>query len=244
MGSFNSEYENYYNTIANKRTKYNGYYNRNSEKKTNKDRIIKKIIQDLCGVLVMLIFVFICKLVITPQTAAVYKCCKNMVNINYDYKKVIHQVKNIKIDNSKNIQDKIVDFIDKIRSEFTGEETIKNKIKEKFSLPAYGDITKNAQEGIDIKMIGKKEIAASYDGKIKDCGIDKKAGGYILIDHGDGLETRYSNLNDIMVKKEEKVKSGQIIAMSGENSLQSTMHFEILFMGQNKNLEKNVEMKK
>lgn len=242
MGNFNSEYENYYNTIVNKRTNYNGYYNRNSEKKTNKDRIIKKIIQDLCGVLAMLIFVFVCKLVVTPQTVAAYKYCKEVVNTNYDYKEVIYQVKDI--DNSKGIQDKIVDFIDKIRSEFTGEETIKNKIKEKFSLPAYGDIIKNAEEGIDIETIGKSQITASYDGKIKECGIDKKTGGYILIDHGDGLETRYSNLNDIMVKKEEKVNRGQIIAMSGDNNSESAVHFEILFMGQNKNLEKNVEMKK
>lgn len=244
MGSFNSQYENYYNAIVNKKNKYNGYYNRNLEKKTNKDRIIKKVIQDLCGVLVMLIFVFVCKLVVTPQTVAAYKYCKNVVNTNYDYKEAIQQVKGIKVDNSKNIQDKIVDFIDKIRSEFTGEETIKNKIKEKFSLPAYGDIIKNAEEGIDIETIGKSQIAASYDGKIKECGIDEKTGGYILIDHGDGLETRYSNLKDIMVKEEEKVKSGQIIAMSGDNNSQSTVHFEILFMGQNKNLEKNVEMKK
>lgn len=242
MGNFNSEYENYYNTIVNKRTNYNGYYNRNSEKKPNKDRIIKKIIQDLCGVLAMLIFVFVCKLVVTPQTAAAYKYCKEVVNTNYDYNQVVQQVKGI--DNSKAIQDKIVDFIDKIRSEFTGEETIKNKIKEKFSLPAYGDIIKNAEDGIDIETIGKSQIAASYDGKIKECGIDKKTGGYVLIDHGDGLETRYSNLNAIIVKEEEKVKRGQIIAMSGDSNSQSAVHFEILFMGQNKNLEKNVEMKK
>lgn len=244
MGNFNSEYENYYNTIVNKRTNYNGYYNRNSEKKINKNRIIKKIIQDLCGVLVMLIFVFVCKVVVTPQTTAAYKYCKEVVNTNYEYKEIIQQVKDIEVDNSKSIQDKVVDFIDKIKSQFTGEETIKNKIKEKFSLPAYGDIIKNTEEGIDIETIGKREIAASYDGKIKECGIDKNLRWYILIDHGDGLETRYSNLNNIMIKKEEKVKQGQIIAMSGDNNSQSAVHFEILFMGQNKNLEKNVEMKK
>ncbi|MCY6355758.1 M23 family metallopeptidase [Clostridium sp. ZS2-4] len=244
MGNFNSEYENYYNTIVNKRTNSSGYYNKNLEKKTNKNRIIKKIIQDLCGVLAMIIFVFICKLVVTPQTAAAYKYCKEVVNTNYDYKQVIQQVKYIEVDNSKNIQDKVVDFIDKIKSEFTGEETIKNKIKEKFSLPAYGDVMKNTGEGIDIKTIGRSQVAASYDGKVKECGVDKKKGRYILIDHGAGVETRYSNLKDIIVKKEEKVKRGQIIAMGQDNNSQSTVHFEILFMGQNKNLEKNVEMKK
>ncbi|MCY6371869.1 murein hydrolase activator EnvC family protein [Clostridium ganghwense] len=242
MGNFNAEYESYYNSIVNKRNSSTGYYSGISEKKPQKNRIIKKIIQDLCGVLAMFIFVLICKVVVTPQTAAAYKYCKGVVNKNYDYKQIIYQVKHV--DTSKNIQDKIVDFIDKIESNFTGGETIKNKIKEKFALPVRGNVIKSSQEGIDIKTMENSRITASYDGKVKECGKDENLGQYILIDHGDGLETRYSNLNNIMVKKEDKVKKGEIIGVSGKYNSQDTVHFEVLFMGQNKDLEKNVEMKK
>lgn len=61
-------------------------------------------------------------------------------------------------------------------------------------------------------------------------------GNYILIDHGDGIETKYGHLKEIKVKKGDVVKAGSIIALSG-NTGKSTaphLHFEFLYMGENK----------
>lgn len=243
MGNFNSKYESYYSSIVNRRNTggyYNGISNKHQKQLTG-NRIIKKLIQDLCGVLIMFIFVITCKTIVTPRTTTAYNYCKNVVNKNYDYKKIITTIK--EEGKTENFQDRIINIIEKIKTKFTGEETIKNMIKDKFQLPVEGKIMSSTKQGVDIESPNRVDIKASYDGTVKQCGIDEKYGKYIVIDHGQGLETKYSNLENIVVKREDKVGKGQIIAKASGSNSNEVVHFEILFMGQNKGLEKNVEMK-
>ncbi|RHW66771.1 M23 family peptidase, partial [Clostridium botulinum] len=90
---------------------------------------------------------------------------------------------------------------------------------------------------IDIDAKENTEVLASFGGTVKECGEDKELGKYILLDHGQGIETKYAHLNKIKVKKGEEVKKGKDIAESG-NTGKSTgahLHFEIIYMGENKN---------
>lgn len=120
MGNYNSHYESYYNNITNKKNKRNdNYYNRGSRTKSKKNFITRRIIQDLCGVLVLFLFILVCKGIVTSPTKAAYKYSKEVVNTNYDYKKLIRKVKSI--NKSQYI---------KIKA-----KKIKNKIREKLSVP-------------------------------------------------------------------------------------------------------------
>lgn len=243
MGSFNSKYENYYSSIVNKKHSNLGYsnYNKISQKKPKGNKVTKKLIQDLCGVLAMFIFVLACKMVTTPKTTEAYNYCKEVVNENYDYKKAIYKMKNL--GTLKSVEDKVVDTIEKIKSKVTGGESIKDIINENFQLPVEGKVMYNSYNGINIKTLGNCNVAASYDGKVKECGVSKDSSKYIVIDHGNGIETKYSNLENMLVKKNDKVKKGEIIGKNKKINSNKDVHFEILFMGQNIGLEKNVEMK-
>lgn len=60
-----------------------------------------------------------------------------------------------------------------------------------------------------------------------------------MIDHGEGIETKYGHLNLLSVKKGIEVKKGEVIGKSG-NTGKSTgphLHFELLYMGESKNPE-------
>jgi murein DD-endopeptidase MepM/ murein hydrolase activator NlpD len=58
-------------------------------------------------------------------------------------------------------------------------------------------------------------------------------GKAITINHGNGYQTSYSHLLDIRVKKGQKVKRGDIIAMSGNSGLSFVphLHYEVIFNG-------------
>jgi len=212
-----------------------GYSRGIGEKKNKGSWIARRLMQELCGVLVMLVFVIVCKFVVTPQTVAAYNYSKTIINSNYDYKNIVNKAKSINTNES--FQDKAVDFIDNLKSRFTGGKTIKEKIKENFSLPANGDIISKQNDGINIETTKDGGISASFDGRVKDCGVDKELGNYILIDHGQGIETRYSNIEDIIVNQNDTVKKGDLIARNKMTRSVDYVHFQVLFMGQNNGLE-------
>lgn len=96
MGSYNSEYESYYNNI--KRKNINSYpYRASTEKKSNMSFITRRLLVDLIGVLFLFGFVIVCKLVATPQTKAAYDYSKKMISENFDYKAAYSKLKDINI---------------------------------------------------------------------------------------------------------------------------------------------------
>lgn len=252
MGQYNSEYEDYYNSLKKKsKGRYSPNYNNgtifNNFGKTKGNYLVRRITRDLIGVLILFIFVIGCKITITPQTQAVYNYSKSILEQDYDYKSIKEKSESV---NFTKLQDKITNIIEQVRTRITGKETVKNKIKNNFILPLEGVETssfgyredpitkeKKLHEGVDINAKENTDVKGSFDGKIKDCGEDGQLGKYIIIDHGEGIETKYGHLNEILVKKEDSVKKGQVIAKSG-NTGKSTgphLHFELLYMGENKN---------
>ncbi|MCT8978250.1 M23 family metallopeptidase [Clostridium sp. CX1] len=252
MGHYNSEYEDYYSSLKRKSgARYSPYYNNGtafSRRVKEKGNFwVRRLTTDLIGVLILFIIIMGCKLVVTPQTQGIYNYSKSVLNQNYDYKLLKEKSETI---NLSNVQEKILNGIGELRSKITGKETITDKIKKNFILPIEGTetsvfgyrtdpVTKEEKfhEGVDIDAKENTAVRASFNGKVKACGEDEQLGKYIIIDHGDGIETKYAHLNDILVKKEDAVKKSQVIAKSG-NTGKSTgphLHFELLYMGENKN---------
>ncbi|ACQ54517.1 M23 family metallopeptidase [Clostridium botulinum] len=250
---YNSQYEEYYNSLKNRKTTnlknnnymYGGWNNRREN--SNMKFFQKRIIRDLIGVFLLLISVLGLKAFSNSKTQMVYNYSKKIVNENYDYQKVINKAKNLDVNF---LEDKILKYIDTFKSKVTGEKTIEELISNDFVLPVNGKITstygeredpinkkKAFHKGIDIDAKENTEVLASFSGTVKECGEDKELGKYILLDHGQGIETRYAHLNKIKVKKGEEVKKGKAIGESG-NTGKSTgahLHFEIIYMGENKN---------
>jgi hypothetical protein len=93
-------------------------------------------------------------------------------------------------------------------------------------------ITKEKQHhrGIDLAVAVGAEVLATADGVVEE--LSSNANGYghmITINHGGQYNTRYSQLSEFKVENGDKVKKGQVIALSG-NSGKSTgphLHYEV-----------------
>lgn len=249
MGNYNSQYESYYNGLVNRKKNYGSYgYSTQSNKSFSLDGnfILKRLMRDLIGVFILFLFVIICKLVVTPQTTAAYNYSKEFVNKTYDYKNTINAVKEF---NFNETETKITDWLDSIKAKITGGKTLKDRLKTDFILPVEGVVTspygerndpftneKKFHYGVDLDAKEGTDVLCSSEGKVKDLGEDGQLGKYVLVDHGSGVETKYGHLSDILVKNGDALKKGEVIAKSG-NTGKSTaphLHFEILYMGENK----------
>ncbi|RJF44915.1 M23 family metallopeptidase [Actinomyces sp. 2119] len=91
--------------------------------------------------------------------------------------------------------------------------------------------------GVDLAAGCGAPIWAANDGVVTARGFDSGGNGYITIDHGDGLQTRYLHMYDsgMVVSVGDTVSGGQQIAEEGSSG-QSTgchLHLEVLVNGEN-----------
>lgn len=89
-------------------------------------------------------------------------------------------------------------------------------------------------KGIDIKGNTGDPVKAVKAGKVKFAGEQKGYGKLVIIDHGDGTETKYGHLSDINVTQGAQVDSNQIIGKLGAtgNVTGPHLHYELLKNGQ------------
>ena len=256
MGSYNSQYENYYNSISSRANM--GRRPKLGKSKKNyfdKVKIIRLVKIQLIGTLVLFSTVFVCKVFVTPQTKAIYSFGKSTVNKNYDIKSIINYASSINLSdteqyiknvNFKDIENNVVNFIDTQRAKFTGTKTIKEQINQEFAAPVSKKISLFSASSSEKKAVGNgveffipinSEIYTVYDGSVEEIGENKVDGKYIVIDHGNGIETRYAHLNLIYVKKGSKVNKDQAIAKSGNTGQDksSSLYFELIYMGEKLN---------
>lgn len=94
--------------------------------------------------------------------------------------------------------------------------------------------TLQSHQGIDYTIPEGESIFATADGKVKDVlGRTSTSGITVVIDHGNGYTTSYSHLQKAKVKKGQKVRRGDIIALSGNSglSLSPHLHYEVRYEG-------------
>ncbi|MFA9398887.1 MAG: M23 family metallopeptidase [Clostridiaceae bacterium] len=244
MGDYNSLYENYYNKVRNTSNQSN-VGKKNRKNRITKKTIVDKFIFQLIGTFILLTITLFCRTIKLNKTVEVYNISKGIINENYDLKGTYEKIVNLDFKElGNNIQSKINDFTSKL----TGEDTLKEKIKSEYILPIQGEVTSvfgeredpitkedDFHQGIDINAAENTDVLAAYDGIVVEVGEDDELGKYILLDHGDGIETKYAHLNIVMVDKGTKLKKSEVIAKSG-NTGKSTgphLHFELLIMGEN-----------
>ncbi|MBE6960879.1 MAG: M23 family metallopeptidase [Ruminococcaceae bacterium] len=83
--------------------------------------------------------------------------------------------------------------------------------------------------GIDIPGAGGMKIAAAEAGCVVETGYDSRQGNYLVIDHGDGLTTRYAHCQEVMTAQGAVVEKGQAIALMGSTGMSTGphLHFEV-----------------
>ncbi len=92
-------------------------------------------------------------------------------------------------------------------------------------------------KGIDIACKVGTEVRASRNGRVVFAGNKDGYGNLVIIEHEYGYQSYYGHLSRIKVKKGDEVKTGEMIALSG-NTGRSTgphLHFEIRKNGKSVN---------
>jgi murein DD-endopeptidase MepM/ murein hydrolase activator NlpD len=85
-------------------------------------------------------------------------------------------------------------------------------------------------DGINLSVPEGTPIKAAQDGVVAYAGNELKSyGNLVLVRHSNGYVTAYAHASEILVKRDEQVKRGQVIGKSGQtgNVAAPQLHFEI-----------------
>lgn len=83
--------------------------------------------------------------------------------------------------------------------------------------------------GLDIDGEKGDPIHAAAAGRVLEAGRGGRYGNYVLIDHGEGLQTLYAHASRLLVKRGQRVVVGDEIALVGQsgNARGTHLHFEV-----------------
>lgn len=104
----------------------------------------------------------------------------------------------------------------------------------------YGGRGRRGHSGTDLKTKPNDNILAAFDGEVVFSGNYYGYGNLIRIKHANGLETYYSHNSKNLVKVGDRVKAGQVIALTGRTGRATTehLHFETRMNGRHINSDK------
>jgi murein DD-endopeptidase MepM/ murein hydrolase activator NlpD len=98
-------------------------------------------------------------------------------------------------------------------------------------IAGYGPTTNGQQnDGINIALPENTPVKAAEDGVVAYAGNELKGyGNLVLVRHPNGYVTAYAHTKELLVKRGDQVKRGQVIARSGQtgNVNAPQLHFEI-----------------
>jgi murein DD-endopeptidase MepM/ murein hydrolase activator NlpD len=83
--------------------------------------------------------------------------------------------------------------------------------------------------GLDIKAPKGTRVLSAGEGKATVIEKHKDYGNFVVVDHGNGLQTAYAHMDSVSIKNGESVKQGQEIGEVGNTgrSTGSHLHFEV-----------------
>jgi len=87
-----------------------------------------------------------------------------------------------------------------------------------------------SNDGIDLAVPEGTPIRAADDGVVAYSGNELKGyGNLVLVRHANGFVTAYAHASELLVKRNDQVHKGQVIAKSGQTGTASTpqLHFEV-----------------
>ena len=84
-------------------------------------------------------------------------------------------------------------------------------------------------EGIDVSAPRGAPIEAPANGTVVFAGWDAGYGNTVMVDHGFGIVTRFAHASRLLVKKGQRVRRGEQIALVGNSGLSTSphLHYEV-----------------
>ncbi|HVE85568.1 MAG TPA: M23 family metallopeptidase [Myxococcales bacterium] len=91
----------------------------------------------------------------------------------------------------------------------------------------------------DFRMPEGTPVVAAYDGVVRLARGDSAAGGcdarfaasanYVVVDHGNGLETQYLHFSKVVVRPGDRVRAGDLLGLSGKTgwACGAHLHFKV-----------------
>lgn len=93
--------------------------------------------------------------------------------------------------------------------------------------------TQEFHAGLDLAAAAGTPVKATAPGTVRSAGSAAGYGTSVVLEHGQGIETRYGHLQSAAVARGQRVERGQLIGLSG-NTGRSTgphLHYEVLADG-------------
>ena len=89
-------------------------------------------------------------------------------------------------------------------------------------------------KGLDIATKENTKIYATYDGIVEKAEYHFVNGNYIVLKHSDSLKTTYNHCNKLLVKKGDRIKKGECIALVGATGYATGnhLHYEVIVNGE------------
>ena len=104
---------------------------------------------------------------------------------------------------------------------------VRGKVTSPFGLRKGGT---RMHKGVDIALCCGDSIGCAFAGKVARVGYEKGGYGYfVIVDHPDGVQSRYAHLQSPLAKPGQEVTPGEVIGLGGTsgNSTGPHLHFEI-----------------
>ena len=79
-------------------------------------------------------------------------------------------------------------------------------------------------DGLDIAVAEGTEVLAVKSGTVTELRTSATYGKLLKFETTDGYQVMYAHLSEVLVKKGEKVKQGQVVAKSGNTGLSTGPH--------------------
>lgn len=154
--------------------------------------------------------------------------------LRYNNEKKSYDMK--RLDSIVSLSTKIIE--ERLKEAEKREKVVEEEIKPKLVMPISGNMEVTSpfgkrlhpilkhyefHNGVDIRA-NFQYVYAVLDGVVSEVGWEERGGNYIKVKHSDRFESSYLHLSEIYYKKGEIVKSGFVIAKSGNSGTSSNPH--------------------
>lgn len=97
--------------------------------------------------------------------------------------------------------------------------------------------------GADIRMAYGEEVTSVAAGRVSFAGEQGGYGLTVVVDHADGLQTRYAHLSSTSVNMGDRVSPGQLIARAGSSGRATGPHLHIELLSQGRPVDPSALLK-